>query len=184
MSKRPDPHIKYRIALKRFGETSTCWPEETVLRDPAIYFMAKHFGRSMMEVVADINHMYIESYSLPRSRELHLLDDADDLPELHDNTSSSKRRSSRPLKSASSKRKASWQLSMSTLHGRSWVPVGTFDSVTAAARCIGIIENDAGAPICLHIRVAADSGDDAETLGRLEHQGHLGRIYEILRLAR
>jgi hypothetical protein len=150
-----------------------------VLRDPAIYFMAKQFGRSMMEVVADINHMYIGSYSLPRSRELHLLDDADDLPELHDETSVPKRRSRRRLTSASSKRKATWLLSMSTLHGSSWVPVGTFETVTAAARCIGIIENNPGASICLHICVDADSGDDAEILGRLNYQGHLGRIYDL-----
>jgi hypothetical protein len=82
MQKRPKPRSKpkkarpgvgYVEALERFSELEDSYPEEAVLRNPAVFFIAKTFGKTLDKVAADINRRYLKSYRRSRCRIFNLL---------------------------------------------------------------------------------------------------------------
>ena len=72
-----------------------------------------------------------------------------------------------------------WQLKM-TNAAKEWVEVGTFDTVTAAARRIREIEGRPSGGIFLEMYVEIDAGTDEEAFSVLQHTGHRA-LYGIRR---
>ena len=72
-----------------------------------------------------------------------------------------------------------WQLKM-TNAAREWIEVGTFDTVTAAARRIRDIEGYRTAGVFLEIHVQTERGTDEEAFGVLHHTGRRA-LYGIRR---
>ena len=72
-----------------------------------------------------------------------------------------------------------WQLKM-TNAAQEWVEVGTFDTVSTAARRIREIEGRPSGGIFLEMYVEIDSGTDEEAFSVLHHTGSRG-LYEIRR---
>jgi hypothetical protein len=72
-----------------------------------------------------------------------------------------------------------WQLSM-TNTAKEWTSVGTFDSVTAAARRIRELEGRQSGGIFLELHVEIDFGTDDEAFSVLHHTGRRA-LYGIRR---
>jgi hypothetical protein len=63
-----------------------------------------------------------------------------------------------------------WQLKM-TNAAKEWIEVGTFDTVTAAARRIRELEGRSDGGIFLEMHVEIDCGTDEEAFSVLHHTG-------------
>jgi len=63
-----------------------------------------------------------------------------------------------------------WQLKM-TNAAKEWVDAGSFETMTAAAKCIRQIEEYDNPFFFLRVGVYTYDLDDAEALGHLEHDG-------------
>jgi hypothetical protein len=72
-----------------------------------------------------------------------------------------------------------WQLSM-TNAAKEWTSVGTFDSVTAAARRIRELEGRQSGGIFLELHVEIDFGTDEDAFSVLHHTGRRA-LYGIRR---
>ena len=72
-----------------------------------------------------------------------------------------------------------WQLKM-TNAAKEWVEVGTFDTVTAAARRIREIEGRPSGGIFLEMYVEIDAGTDEEAFSVLQYTGQRA-LYGIRR---
>jgi hypothetical protein len=72
-----------------------------------------------------------------------------------------------------------WQLKM-TNPAKEWIEVGSFDTVTEAARRIREIEGRPDGGIFLEMFVEIDFGTDEEAFGVLHHTGRLA-LYGIRR---
>lgn len=72
-----------------------------------------------------------------------------------------------------------WQLKM-TNAAKEWVEVGTFDTVTAAAARIRVLEDYPTTGVFLEIHVDTELGTDEEVFGVLHHTGRRA-LYGIRR---
>jgi hypothetical protein len=66
MERRAKPRGKYLAAIKEFAETEDCWPVELVASHPSMEEIASQFGKTLDQVLKDINRMYVESCDRPR----------------------------------------------------------------------------------------------------------------------
>lgn len=73
-----------------------------------------------------------------------------------------------------------WHLKM-TNAAKEWVDVGTYDTMTAAARRIRKIEDQPSGGIFLQRYVEIDSGSDEDAFGVLHHTGKRA-LYGIRRV--
>jgi hypothetical protein len=72
-----------------------------------------------------------------------------------------------------------WQLSM-TNAAKEWTSVGTFETVTAAARRIRELEGRTSGGVFLELHVEIDFGTDEEAFSTLHHTGQRA-LYGIRR---
>jgi hypothetical protein len=64
-----------------------------------------------------------------------------------------------------------WLLAMKDMAAKDWVQLGTFESVTAAARRIREIEGRTSGGIFLEMHVEIDFGTDEDAFSVLHHTG-------------
>jgi hypothetical protein len=76
MMKTGSGKATYDAAMKDFRENEDCSPVDAVQHNPRCIDIARRFGKT--PVSKDINRHYLDSYRMPRSRMLDLLDDEDE----------------------------------------------------------------------------------------------------------
>jgi len=75
MKRNARPRGKYLAALQEYTATESCVPVEDVVHHPLVKDIASRFGKTSDQVSHDINRIYLDSYRMPRSRNLRLVPD-------------------------------------------------------------------------------------------------------------